>query len=176
MKEIIELSGKQTTIVIDHLGHNDGDGSESEFKRWKEDLSKLAALEMNGGAEIVVKLGAIEEWGVGSPSGFGAGRMLDHALSAFGVERVLYESNWFVCAAYGEEEEEEEEEEQRTSDAAAKKSGAAPAAATGQRQTRAPYDATARAILAALERFSARDSDEASTLVFVENAKRVYNI
>ena len=171
VREIIERSGKTTTCVIDHLGHNDGDGSDAEFKRWADDLEALGALKMEGGAELVAKLGAIEEWGVGSPEGDGVARMLDHALAIFGFGRVMYESNWFVCAAYGEEK--------KPVAPAGKEAAAAAAAASssetmGKKQTRASYDATARAILSALERAGATDADVAK--VFVENAKRVYKI
>jgi predicted TIM-barrel fold metal-dependent hydrolase len=43
-------------------------------------------------------MGAVEEWGVEDP-----GAVMDRAIAAFGFDRVLYESNWFVSEAMGDE-------------------------------------------------------------------------
>jgi predicted TIM-barrel fold metal-dependent hydrolase len=44
-----------------------------------------------------MKLGAAEEWAVSD-----RGQFLDHAIGAFGFNRVMAESNWFVNNAKGE--------------------------------------------------------------------------
>lgn len=80
---------KDMTFVLDHLGRNKG--SENDLEDWKKNLA-LVAKNKN----VVAKIGGIEEWGVKDP-----GPLLDHAIKCFGFERLLFESNWFVCRAFG---------------------------------------------------------------------------
>jgi L-fuconolactonase len=79
----------EMTFVLNHLGHNNGG---DDFETWAPAITELAKNCPN----VVAKLGAIEEWRVSDPAPF-----LDHALGAFGLQRVMYESNWFVPAAFG---------------------------------------------------------------------------
>jgi len=78
-----------TTFVLDHLGHN---GGGEDFATWSEAITELAKL-----PNIVAKPGAIEQWDVKD-----AGPFLDHALRAFGYDRVIAESNWMVSTAVGD--------------------------------------------------------------------------
>ena len=77
------------TFVLDHLGRNGG--TEEDFDSWKEGLA-LVAKESN----VMVKIGAIEEWGVKDPH-----PLLDVAVELFGFQRLMFESNWFVSKACG---------------------------------------------------------------------------
>jgi len=76
-------------FVLDHCGHDDG---EEDFDTWADALERVA---MN--ANVVCKIGGCEKWGVKNPQ-----RYVAKALEIFGIDRVLYESNWFVGAALGE--------------------------------------------------------------------------
>jgi L-fuconolactonase len=77
------------TFVIDHLAHNGNDGGEMEA--WGPAIDQLGAL-----PNVYAKMGAVEEWGVEDP-----GAYMDRAIAAFGFDRILYESNWFVSIASG---------------------------------------------------------------------------
>ena len=92
---IAELCAKfpDTLFVLDHLGHNCGG---EDFASWAPAITELAKR-----PNVCAKLGAIEEWQVADPGPF-----LDHAIQAFGYDRVIYESNWFVNAAMGHTYEE----------------------------------------------------------------------
>jgi len=76
-------------FVLDHLGHNDGG---EDFDTWS-----VAITELSKHPNVVAKLGAGEQWMVAD-----RGPFLDHAISAFGFERVMAESNWFVNTAMGD--------------------------------------------------------------------------
>merc|ERR1740120_235694 len=78
------------TFVVDHLAHNGNDGGEME--KWGPAIDALAAL-----PNVYMKMGAIEEWEVANPDEY-----LDRGIAAFGFDRILYESNWFVSAAMGD--------------------------------------------------------------------------
>ena len=77
-------------FVIDHLAHNGNRGGEMEV--WGPAMDGLGKLK-----NVYVKLGASEEWDVPNPADF-----LDRAVKAFGFDRLLYESNWFVSEAMGD--------------------------------------------------------------------------
>lgn len=77
------------TFVLDHLGHNSGG---NDLETWAPALAELAKCK-----NVVAKLGAMEEWKVDDPAPY-----LDHALSVFGPDRVMAESNWFVSEAVGD--------------------------------------------------------------------------
>ena len=80
------------TFVLDHCGHNAGG---DDFKTWSRDVAALADRCPN----ILCKLGASEEWGLQSEK---PGQFIKHAISVFGADRCLYESNFFVGhAAHG---------------------------------------------------------------------------
>eukprot|EP00933_Yihiella_yeosuensis_P016311 TRINITY_DN13985_c1_g2_i1.p1 TRINITY_DN13985_c1_g2~~TRINITY_DN13985_c1_g2_i1.p1 ORF type:complete len:231 (+),score=33.39 TRINITY_DN13985_c1_g2_i1:41-694(+) len=76
-------------FVLDHLGHNE---SGEDLETWSKSISAVAA-----NPNVYCKLGAIEEWQVKDPLPY-----LQHALKVFGIDRCLYESNWFVSAALGD--------------------------------------------------------------------------
>jgi len=76
------------TFILNHLGHNCGG---EDFATWAPAITELAKR-----PNVLAKLGASEEWQVADPGPF-----LDHAIEAFGYDRVLYESNWFVNQAMG---------------------------------------------------------------------------
>eukprot|EP00039_Didymoeca_costata_P019679 m.338513 g.338513 ORF g.338513 m.338513 type:complete len:294 (+) comp18450_c0_seq1:19-900(+) len=78
----------EMTFVLDHLGHNMGG---EDFDTWAPAIDDLAKNK-----NVFAKIGAIEEWKVDSPD-----RYLDHALKAFGPERCMFESNWFVTDGMG---------------------------------------------------------------------------
>jgi len=78
------------TFVLDHLAHNGNDGGEMEA--WGPAMDALGKL-----PNVYAKMGAAEEWGVENPAEY-----MDRAIAAFGFERILYESNWFVCEAMGD--------------------------------------------------------------------------
>eukprot|EP00415_Alexandrium_ostenfeldii_P003692 UN3692 len=80
----------EMTFVLDHLGKNCG--SPDDFEGWSKEVTALARRCPN----VVAKLGAVEEWGYPDPA-----PCLDVALREFGMDRVLFESNWFVQEAYG---------------------------------------------------------------------------
>ncbi|CAE7749912.1 ARP, partial [Symbiodinium necroappetens] len=77
-------------FVIDHLAHNGNRGGEMEV--WGPAMDSLSKLK-----NVYVKLGAPEQWDVPNPADF-----LDRAIKAFGFDRLLYESNWFVNEAMGD--------------------------------------------------------------------------
>eukprot|EP00656_Telonema_subtile_P013011 TRINITY_DN16593_c0_g1_i1.p1 TRINITY_DN16593_c0_g1~~TRINITY_DN16593_c0_g1_i1.p1 ORF type:complete len:218 (-),score=47.84 TRINITY_DN16593_c0_g1_i1:228-881(-) len=78
------------TFVVNHLAHNGNDGGEMDV--WGPAIDELGQFE-----NVYLKMGAAEEWGVEDPAVY-----LDRALAAFGFDRVLYESNWFVSEAMGD--------------------------------------------------------------------------
>merc|ERR550514_1709410 len=78
------------TFIIDHLAHNGNDGGAMEA--WGPAIDALGAL-----PNVYCKMGAVEEWEVENP-----GDYMDRAIAAFGFDRILYESNWFVSAAMGD--------------------------------------------------------------------------
>jgi len=78
------------TFVIDHLAHNGNDGGEME--NWGPAIDELGKL-----PNVFAKMGATEEWGVENH-----GEYMDRAIAAFGFDRILYESNWFVSEAMGD--------------------------------------------------------------------------
>lgn len=77
------------TFVICHLAHNGNDGGEMD--KWGPAIDALAAL-----PNVYCKMGAVEEWDVPNPDDY-----MDRAIKAFGFDRILYESNWFVNSAMG---------------------------------------------------------------------------
>merc|ERR1719215_2103532 len=82
-----EFPGMQ--FVLDHAGHNAGG---EDLGTWSVAIKEVAKH-----GNVVCKLGAVEEWEVADPLPY-----LRCALEAFGVDRVLYESNWFVSEASGD--------------------------------------------------------------------------
>eukprot|EP00929_Paragymnodinium_shiwhaense_P055301 TRINITY_DN27716_c0_g2_i1.p1 TRINITY_DN27716_c0_g2~~TRINITY_DN27716_c0_g2_i1.p1 ORF type:complete len:309 (+),score=60.02 TRINITY_DN27716_c0_g2_i1:59-985(+) len=78
------------TFVVDHLAHNGNDGGEME--KWGPAIDAVGKL-----SNVYLKMGAMEEWGVS-----GAAVYMDRAIAAFGFDRILYESNWFVNEAMGD--------------------------------------------------------------------------
>ena len=58
---------------------------------WGPALDKLGAL-----PNCYCKMGAVEEWGVEDP-----GAYMDRAIAAFGLDRVLYESNCECSSSRG---------------------------------------------------------------------------
>ena len=79
------------TFVIDHLAHNGNLGGEMHV--WGPAIDALSKL-----PNVYMKMGAMEQWDVSCP-----GDYMDRAIAAFGFDRILYESNWFVNEAVGEE-------------------------------------------------------------------------
>mmetsp|Transcript_32398 Transcript_32398/g.92277 ORF Transcript_32398/g.92277 Transcript_32398/m.92277 type:complete len:294 (-) Transcript_32398:2-883(-) len=77
------------TFVLDHLAHNGNDGGEMEA--WGPAIDALGKL-----PNVYAKMGAVEEWDVPDPAAY-----MDRAIAAFGFDRILYESNWFVSEAMG---------------------------------------------------------------------------
>jgi hypothetical protein len=71
-------------------GHN---GGGEDFDTWSLAISTLAKECPN----VVTKVGAGEEWGVSD-----RGIFLDHAITTFGFQRILVESNWPVSIGSGE--------------------------------------------------------------------------
>ena len=92
--EAIAQSPSEMTFVLDHLGHNNG--SDGDFEQWSRALKKVA----DSSDRVFAKLGAVEEWGLEEEDPV---RYLCFAFEVFGFERVLYESNWFMCDALGGE-------------------------------------------------------------------------
>lgn len=84
------LAMPDMSFVLDHMGHNNGG---DDFDTWAPAISLLAKNQ-----NVVAKLGAIEEWKVQDP-----GPYIDHAFAAFGFDRVMFESNWFVSSAMGDQ-------------------------------------------------------------------------
>lgn len=78
------------TFIIDHLAHNGNDGGDME--NWGPAIDTLGKL-----PNVYAKMGATEEWAVTNH-----GDYMDRAIAAFGFDRVLYESNWFVSEAMGD--------------------------------------------------------------------------
>lgn len=78
------------TFVIDHLAHNGNEGGEME--KWGPAMDAIGAC-----PNAYAKMGATEEWDVPN-----VGDCMDRAIAAFGFDRILYESNWFVCEAMGD--------------------------------------------------------------------------
>ena len=84
---------KDMVFVLDHLLHNSaGDTSANDFESWSVNIAKLAREIPN----TYCKIGAVEEWGCSEPY-----KYLEFAIEAFGYDRVLYESNWFVSRIVG---------------------------------------------------------------------------
>lgn len=77
-------------FVIDHLAHNGNNGG--EMAKWGPAIDRLGKL-----PNAYMKMGAVEEWEVEDP-----GEYMDRAIKAFGFDRILYESNWFVSEAMGD--------------------------------------------------------------------------
>lgn len=75
-------------FVLDHLGHNAG--CDSDINAWKSCIDALAKC-----SNVVVKMGACEEWGVSDPS-----ELIQYALKKFTFQRCMAESNWFVNVAF----------------------------------------------------------------------------
>jgi predicted TIM-barrel fold metal-dependent hydrolase len=75
-------------FVLDHLGHNAG--HDSDIKAWKKSIDALAKY-----PNVVVKMGACEEWGVSDPL-----ELIKYGLKKFGFLRCIAESNWFVNVAF----------------------------------------------------------------------------
>lgn len=80
----------EITFIIDHLAHNGNVGG--ELSAWGPAITELGKL-----PNVYAKMGAVEEWDVSNPDEY-----MDHAIKAFGFERIIYESNWFVSEAMGE--------------------------------------------------------------------------
>merc|ERR550514_1840924 len=78
------------TFVADHLAHNGNEGGELET--WGPAIDALGKL-----PNVYAKMGAVEEWDVPNP-----GDYMDRAIKAFGFDRILFESNWFVSEAMGD--------------------------------------------------------------------------
>mmetsp|Transcript_27655 Transcript_27655/g.44220 ORF Transcript_27655/g.44220 Transcript_27655/m.44220 type:complete len:297 (-) Transcript_27655:2335-3225(-) len=76
-------------FIVDHIAHNGNEGGEME--QWGPAMDKLGKL-----PNVYVKLGACEEWDVKEPA-----KYMERAIQAFGFDKVLYESNWFVSEAMG---------------------------------------------------------------------------
>jgi predicted TIM-barrel fold metal-dependent hydrolase len=94
-------------FIIDHLAHNadtsarfgEGDAArearlQRERREWAVAMRELGALPN----VVAAKCGAVEQWGA---EGADAAAMLDVAVQAFGFDRLLFESNWFVGEALG---------------------------------------------------------------------------
>ena len=79
------------TFVIDHLAHNGNDGGSLDL--WGPAIDALGKL-----PNVYAKCGAVEEWGVPNPEAY-----MERAIAAFGFDRILYESNWFVSEAMGDD-------------------------------------------------------------------------
>lgn len=79
----------EMTFIIDHLAHNGNDGGEME--KWGPAIDELGKL-----PNVYAKMGAVEQWDVPNPEDY-----MDRAIQAFGFDRILYESNWFVDQAMG---------------------------------------------------------------------------
>eukprot|EP00747_Dinoflagellata_sp_TGD_P209860 gnl/TRDRNA2_/TRDRNA2_83239_c0_seq1.p1 gnl/TRDRNA2_/TRDRNA2_83239_c0~~gnl/TRDRNA2_/TRDRNA2_83239_c0_seq1.p1 ORF type:complete len:112 (-),score=22.26 gnl/TRDRNA2_/TRDRNA2_83239_c0_seq1:63-368(-) len=62
------------------------------MEKWGPAIDELGKL-----PNVFAKMGATEEWGVENH-----GDYMDRAISAFGFDRILYESNWFVSEATGD--------------------------------------------------------------------------
>jgi|EP00927_Polykrikos_kofoidii_P074372 L-fuconolactonase len=77
------------TFIIDHLAHNGNDGG--DMASWGPAIDALGKL-----PNVYAKMGAVEEWDVANPQDY-----MDRAIAAFGFDRVIYESNWFVAEAMG---------------------------------------------------------------------------
>jgi L-fuconolactonase len=78
------------TFIIDHLAHNGNEGGEMET--WGPAIDAIGKC-----PNVYCKMGASEEWGVANK-----GEYMDRAIAAFGFDRILYESNWFVNEAMGD--------------------------------------------------------------------------
>eukprot|EP00928_Gymnodinium_smaydae_P026330 TRINITY_DN20711_c0_g1_i1.p1 TRINITY_DN20711_c0_g1~~TRINITY_DN20711_c0_g1_i1.p1 ORF type:complete len:173 (-),score=25.76 TRINITY_DN20711_c0_g1_i1:134-652(-) len=78
------------TFILDHLGHNGNDGGEMD--KWGPAIDAIGKC-----PNVYAKMGAVEEWGVPNPADY-----MDRAIAAFGFDRILYESNWFVSEAKGD--------------------------------------------------------------------------
>ncbi|CAK9070448.1 unnamed protein product [Durusdinium trenchii] len=78
------------TFVIDHLAHNGSKGGDMDT--WSPAIDALGQL-----PNVYMKMGATEQWEVEDP-----GAYMDRAIKAFGFDRILYESNWFVNEAMGD--------------------------------------------------------------------------
>lgn len=76
-------------LIIDHLAHNGNDGGEME--KWGPAIDALGKL-----PNVYMKMGATEQWDVPNPEDY-----MDRAIAAFGFDRIIYESNWFVDIALG---------------------------------------------------------------------------
>eukprot|EP00397_Hematodinium_sp_SG-2012_P049672 GEMP01057391.1.p1 GENE.GEMP01057391.1~~GEMP01057391.1.p1 ORF type:complete len:301 (+),score=64.60 GEMP01057391.1:49-903(+) len=72
------------SFILDHLGLNGG--TDLCYQSWREHIDLLAQL-----PNVVAKLGGTEEWKVSIPQDY-----LHYALKAFGADRCLAESNWFL--------------------------------------------------------------------------------
>lgn len=79
------------TFVIDHLAHNGG-GDGAEMEKWGPAIDELGKL-----PNVYMKMGALEEWEVSDPEVY-----MMRAIKAFGFDRILFESNWFVQQALGD--------------------------------------------------------------------------
>jgi L-fuconolactonase len=80
----------EMTFIINHLAHNGNDGGEME--KWGPAIDAIGKF-----PNTYCKMGASEEWGVSDK-----GAYMDRAIAAFGFDRILYESNWFVNEAMGD--------------------------------------------------------------------------
>jgi len=78
------------TFVIDHVAHNGNEGGEME--KWGPAMDAIGKC-----PNAYAKMGATEEWGVTNAADY-----IDRAIAAFGFDRILYESNWFVNEAMGD--------------------------------------------------------------------------
>jgi len=80
------------TFIIDHLAHNTNEGGQMES--WGPAMDALGKL-----PNVYAKMGATEEWDVSDQE---KGALMDRAIAAFGFDRVMYESNWFVNEVMGD--------------------------------------------------------------------------
>lgn len=100
---VIDLAKRlpKLRIIIDHLAHPPKSGETDKLKTWKESLKQAA-----GQSNIYLKFsGIVESTGKmlpeGAPKEVDAYRdILDAAWDAFGESRLVYGSNWPVCAQF----------------------------------------------------------------------------
>lgn len=95
--DLVESCDPQARLVLDHLA-KPAVGDSASFQRWAGRLSRLAEA-----PNVYCKLsGLLTEMHAGAP-----GRRQDfapylsHAIDVFGIDRVMYGSDWPVCTLNG---------------------------------------------------------------------------
>ena len=94
---LVESCNPTVRFVLDHLGKPTV-GDDARFDAWAGCLNDLAAA-----PNIACKLSGLQtQLSAGTPNRFDAfAPYLCHAVSAFGIDRVIYGSDWPVCTMRG---------------------------------------------------------------------------